>query len=195
MSIGTGQVGENVRFELTWTDDHESLPTSVVGKFPSTSEVSRATAVQLNTYVKEVGFYSHVQDSVTIRTPRVHALEWDETTHDFVLLMEDIRPARSGDQLLGCTVDEAALAIDQAVGLHASTWGRADRWSRHDWLGILSGDEQIEFRSQLFDLLIPGFLDRFAARPRLGARPGRVRWPDASVPVRPIPDGADSPNR
>jgi hypothetical protein len=140
------------------------LPTSVVGKFPSTSEVSRATAVQLNTYVKEVGFYSHVQDAVTIRTPRVHAVEWDESTHDFVVLMEDIRPARSGDQLLGCTVDEAALAIDQAVGLHAPTWGRADSWSRHEWLGTSSVDEQIEFRTQLFGLLIPGFLDRFSAR-------------------------------
>ena len=34
-SIGTGQVGHNVRFTLTWSDDDPSLPGSVVGKFPS----------------------------------------------------------------------------------------------------------------------------------------------------------------
>ncbi len=122
-AIGTGQVGENVRFELLWDLCDPDLPTSVVGKFPSPSDVSRATAVQLNTYVKEIGFYRHLQQLVHIRTPRIHALEWDPETHDFVVLMEDIRPARQGDQLAGCDLEQAKVVVDQAVGLHAPTWG------------------------------------------------------------------------
>lgn len=34
-SIGTGQVGENVRFELTGDDSDAVLPATVVGKSPS----------------------------------------------------------------------------------------------------------------------------------------------------------------
>lgn len=160
-SIGTGQVGENVRFELTWDRDDPDLPTSVVGKFPSTSEISRATAVQLNTYVKEVGFYRDLQSRVAIRTPRVHTIEWDPSTHDFALLMEDIRPATTGDQLLGGDVQAAQLAVDQAVGLHAPTWGDAPDLR---WLDGSYDEEHASLRSQMFGLLTPGFVDRYDAR-------------------------------
>ncbi len=56
-SIGTGQMGDNVRYALTWRAADDTLPQSVVGKFPSASETSRSTAVALNSYRKEVGFY------------------------------------------------------------------------------------------------------------------------------------------
>lgn len=163
-SIGTGQVGENVRLALTWSEEDPSLPSSVVAKLPSSSAISRATAVHLDTYVKEVGFYRDLQATVSIRTPRVHAIEWHPDTHDFVLLMEDIRPASQGDQLGGCDVARAQLAIDQAVGLHAPTW-RADRGAGHlDWLAPVRADEDRELRTQMFELLTPGFVDRFRAR-------------------------------
>ncbi|MFW2336491.1 phosphotransferase family protein [Ilumatobacter sp.] len=163
-SIGTGQVGENVRFELEWNDDDPTLPQTVVGKFPSVSEVSRATAVQLDTYVKEVGFYRDLQALVGIRTPRVYGLEWDPPTHDFVLLMEDIAPARAGDQLAGADVEAARLAVDQAVGLHAPTWGHVPDDPAFGWLVGSSGPEQVTTRSKMFELLTPGFVDRFSAR-------------------------------
>lgn len=167
-SIGTGQVGENVRFELTWSADDDSLPSSVVGKFPSTSEISRATAVQMNTYVKEVGFYRDLQAGVTIATPTVHAIEWDEESHDFVVLMNDIRSADQGDQLAGCPPELAEMAIDEVVGLHAPTWGRDVELSAHRWLsgdvGDDVGDDVTELRVTLFQMLTPGFVDRYADR-------------------------------
>lgn len=162
-SIGTGQVGENVRLALTWDDASPDLPTSVVAKLPSTSEVSRATAVQIDTYVKEVGFYRVVQREVDIRTPRLHALEWDPATHDFVLLMEDIAPATQGDQITGCSLDQAALAIDEAVGLHAPSWGRVGRWVAEEWLKRPGGDDATA-RAQLFSLLTGGFVERYEGR-------------------------------
>lgn len=162
-SIGTGQVGENVRFELTWSLDDGSLPASVVGKFPSTSEISRATAVQMNTYVKEVGFYRELQSGVTVSTPTIHAIEWDQESHDFVVLMEDIRPAVPGDQLAGCTSDTAELAVDQIIGLHAPTWGRTAELERPTWLAG-PDDESAEFMVTAFQMLVPGFADRYSGR-------------------------------
>ncbi len=162
-SIGTGQVGENVRFELSWDEVGGSLPTSVVGKFPSASEISRATAVELDTYTKEVGFYRDLQGQVSIRTPLVHHVGWNPETHDFVILMEDIAPAEQGDQLTGCSVEQAEAAIDEAVGLHAPTWGRGDELASHEWL-VGPTDETVGFRMHLFTMLTPGFVERYAGR-------------------------------
>jgi hypothetical protein len=161
-SIGTGQVGENVRFELRWSDDDPGLPASVVGKFPSTSEASRAAAVQTLTYVKEIGFYRDLQHAVTIRTPAVHSMEWEPVTHDFVVVMEDVRHARQGDQLRGCTVEDAELAVDQAVGLHAPTWGRSRELLAYDWLGEVA--DPTGLRAQLLEILTPGFVSRYEER-------------------------------
>ena len=123
-SIGTGQVGDNVRFQLTWAETDASLPRTVIGKFPSQSEISRATAVAVDTYTREIGFYRDLQAQVTIRTPHVLHVGWNADTHDFVVMMEDIAPAEQGDQLAGCDLPHAEMVVDQAVGLHAPTWGR-----------------------------------------------------------------------
>ncbi|MDJ0767767.1 MAG: phosphotransferase [Ilumatobacter sp.] len=166
-SIGTGQVGENVRFDLAWSDgdagDDADRPASVVGKFPSPSEVSRSTAVDIGTYQREVGFYRDLQQDVTIRTPQALHVGWEPATHDFVLLMEDVAPAEPGDQLGGCSVDEAVLAVDEAVGLHAPTWGRVEEYRRLGWLGF-PGADRTAFLTAMLQGTYPGFAERFSGR-------------------------------
>jgi hypothetical protein len=163
-SIGTGQMGDNVRFTLTWRDPDEALPRTVVGKFPSLSDTSRATAVMLNSYRQEVGFYRDLRADVTIRAPHVYHAGWHDDGHDFVLVMEDVAPARQGDQLAGCTVEHAEMVIDQAVGLHAPTWGRGlELAERIDWLNA-PGDERNEMTRWLLGHTWPGFVERYADR-------------------------------
>lgn len=162
-SIGTGQVGENVRYVLEWDGDPRGLPSSLVAKFPSTSAVSRATATQVDTYRREVGFYRDIQHRVAIRTPGIHHIGWDPDTHDFVLVMEDIRGAEQGDQLAGCSVDRATAVIEQAVGLHAPTWNRVDEVGDLDWLAAPDPERTAQMQ-MLFGLTLPGFLDRYEDR-------------------------------
>ena len=162
-SIGTGQVGDNVRFRLAWRDADPELPPTVVGKFPSASEISRATAVAVGTYVREVGFYRDVQHLVRIRTPHVHHVGWDPVDHDFVVLMEDIAPAAQGDQLAGCDAGRAGLVIDQAIGLHAPTWGRVDEYAGFDWLQA-PDPERSATLAALYTMCAPGFVDRSRGR-------------------------------
>ena len=47
--------------------------------------------------------------------------------------MEDLSPARSVDQLTGCTPDEMALVVDQIAALHAASWHDPQLAGR-DWL-------------------------------------------------------------
>jgi aminoglycoside phosphotransferase (APT) family kinase protein len=159
-SIGTGQVGENVRFRLAWDRDDPSLPASVVGKFPSASELSRATAVQIGTYQREVGFYRELQALVDIRTPHIHHVAWNADTHDFAVIMEDLSNSSQGDQLAGCSVDQARAAAVELAGLHAPTWGATDEVER-DWINRPSS-ERTEVLSTMYAATLPGFVDRYA---------------------------------
>jgi hypothetical protein len=44
----------------------------------------------------------------------------------YVLLLEDLAPARIGDQVAGCSAREAESAVRNAARLHAGFWGRVD---------------------------------------------------------------------
>lgn len=162
-SIGTGQVGENVRYELTWREADADLPASVVGKFPTSDPEGRAKAAAVGTYAREAGFYRDIVSDVSIRTPHVHHFGWEPATNDFAIVMEDITPSRAGDQLAGCTVADAELAIDAVVGLHAPTWGDVDRYAGHDWLSF-PGDERTAGYELLLEMTHPGFVERYRGR-------------------------------
>lgn len=160
-SIGTGQVGENVRYGLAWADGVDG-PASVIGKFPSLDEQSRATAASTMAYVREVGFYRHLQKTVSISTPHLHHVDDDVEANAFILIMDDLSPAVVGDQLAGCTVEQAERAIDQAVLLHTPHWG-VDLSDEHPWAAGRTGDSANDFAA-LFSMLVPMFLECYADR-------------------------------
>ena len=162
-SIGTGQVGDNVRFRLGWQQADGTLPQTMIGKFPSQSEISRSTAVAVDTYVREIGFYRDLQHQVSIRTPQVLHVGWNADTHDFVVMMEDIAPAEPGDQLTGCDLPHAELVVDQAVGLHAPTWGRIEEYAELDWLHT-PDVERATMLGAMYSMCAPGFVERYRGR-------------------------------
>lgn len=160
-TIGTGQVGENVRFVLRWSTDDPDLPATVVGKFPSQSEISRSTAALTGTYVHEVGFYRDLASSVAMCVPTVHYVAGDPEANDFVLIMQDVRGAVQGDQLAGCTVEQAEVAVDQAAALHGPTWGATARLAELDWV-VPPSLERSQGRADLYQLVFDGFANRYA---------------------------------
>lgn len=157
-AVGTGQVGDSVRFTLTW-DDEDAGPASVVGKFPTEDETSRATGTATRTYEVETNFYRDLRDRVDIAAPVPYLVRFDPATHDFVILMNDLAPARQGDQIAGCTVDEAALAVAEAAKLHAPVWGDSTLASMA-WLNRNSPEGLVG----LMGMLWPGFCERYADR-------------------------------
>ncbi len=122
--VGTGQVGESVRFTLTYDGDAPpDAPDTVVGKFPSSDPESRSTGVNFGNYFREVWFYRNLARTAGVTTPICLYADVDPDTHDFVLIMEDLAPAVPGDQMRGVTVAAAALVLEEAAKLHASHWG------------------------------------------------------------------------
>lgn len=162
--IGTGQMSDSARLMLEYgTDTPETpAPASVVAKLPSADPTSRATALALGSYENEVRFYQQVAPRVRIRTPHVYYADIDVPTASFVLLLEDLRSSRPGDQLSGCGVGEAEVAIDELVGLHAPLW--SDPWlERLAWLHRDRAGQQA-FLLGLLPQLWAGFNDRYKER-------------------------------
>ncbi|WP_296598402.1 phosphotransferase [Phenylobacterium sp.] len=122
-NVGTGQIGESVRFRLRYEREGEGAPASIVGKFPSPDETSRGTGIMLGNYLREVRFYQQLAPRAQVRTPRCWFTDTDETGGAFVLMMEDLAPAEQGDQLKGVSLDQARLVVEQAARLHGSFWG------------------------------------------------------------------------
>lgn len=152
--IGDGLVGMNLRVVLTSADP--SLPASVVIKLPSPDPTSRATGIALRNYEREVRFYLDIAPTVDIRVPYCHHGWWDPETGDFVLVLEDMTPARQGDQLTGCDLDHARLAVVELARLHAPRW---DDPTLHevDWLTRRTGEEGANALKGIWDMVHPGF--------------------------------------
>lgn len=161
--VGTGQMGTSVRYALVWKDAGERAAQSVVCKFASSDPTSRATGVTLRTYEVEVSFYRDVARTVGMRIPACHVADIDLSTGEFVLVLEDLAPCVQGDQLAGCRVDQAALAMDELAKLHAPRWN--DRaLAGVEWLNRNATDESLAFSEMLLPQLLPGFLERYADR-------------------------------
>lgn len=164
--IGTGQVGDSARFHLTYAQEGAG-PATIAGKFPAADATSRATAAAFGLYAKEVGFYRDIAPHLGVRTPKVLAAEIAPDGVDFVLILEDLGPARGGNQLASCSADDARAAIPQAAALHAPSWENAELTGL-DWLqprpGVpeqimaLYGNAQTIFRERYADSLEPEFM-------------------------------------
>jgi hypothetical protein len=155
--IGTGQMSDSFRITLRYAGGEG--PATMIAKLPAADETSRATAVSLHNYENEVLFYQQLAPNLPIHTPTVYYTDIEPGTPHFVLLLEDMAPARAGDQLRGCSPDEARVAVGELVGLHAPRWGDPALASL-DWL---AGDrvERRDFMLVLLPQLWEGFGQRY----------------------------------
>jgi len=160
-SIGTGQVGENVRLRLEFSAP-TTVPRSLVAKLPSTSETSRAAAGALRTYEVEVRFYQELAETLPVRTPRCYHAAIDLDSNAYVLLLEDLAPAAQGNQLAGCSPDQAATAVLELPKLHAPRWGDP-QLAAIGWLARVDAEQQATM-SALLASLFPGFCERYQDR-------------------------------
>lgn len=131
-TCGTGQLGDSYRLHLVY-DRPDAGPASLVAKFASADPASREFGHRSGYYRSEIGFYRELAPRLSTAVPvAVHAALADNET-DFVLLMEDLAPARQVDQLIGCTAEDSAQVLEQAARYHAESWHDAALAKLH-WL-------------------------------------------------------------
>ena len=153
--IGEGMVGANYRVPLT--SSSSDVPSSVVVKLPSPGEASRAAGVAHRTYEREAKFYMHLAATVDVRRPYCHFVDFNDDTHDFVLVLEDLGPAIPGNQISGCSETEAHRAVVELAALHGPRWDDPTLYEV-DWLQRRTARADGEMLQAAFQHLLVPFL-------------------------------------
>lgn len=115
---GAGIIGQVTRLRLATTEGERT----VIAKFPSPAEENRGVAAIYDMYGREILFYEEIADLVSLRVPDCYFTAFNAESQDFIILMEDLQDMRIGDQVEGCTAQDADLVLKGIAQLHASTW-------------------------------------------------------------------------
>jgi hypothetical protein len=153
--IGTGQMSQSHRVEFT--AGHEQ-PGSVVVKLASDDPKSRATGVGLGAYLREISFYRNLAARIGGPVVGCHLAEYDDAEGWFTLVLQDIEGAAQGDQIAGCSVEQARLALTELARIHAPVLNDLALGTA-DWLNQGNPLDQA-----LVSQLLPGFLERYGDR-------------------------------
>lgn len=159
--VGTGQMSESRRLRLTYSGPTD-LPATMIAKFESASELSRQASQLTRTYEIETAFYQSLITRVDVRAPRCFVCHYDRARDEFLLLLEDLAPCYQGDQIAGCSLEEASIAVRELAKLHGPVWNAHDLES-WEWLNRNTPEKRLEF-CELVKMLYPGFVYRYDAR-------------------------------
>jgi hypothetical protein len=156
--IGTGQMSQSYRVVLEYSDGATPGPSTVVIKLASSDETSRSTGVGLGIYEREIRFYTELAPRIGGPLPLCHYARYDAEEGRFTLVLEDVAPAVQGDEITGCGVDEARLAMLGLARLHAPVFddpGLGDT----EWL-----NQPTPVNQALVSQLLPAFFERYGER-------------------------------
>jgi hypothetical protein len=154
--IGTGQMSESTRVSIRY-EGEATGPASVVLKTASTDEGSRTTGVGLGIYEREVRFYRELAPRIGGPLADCH---FAATAADgsFTIVLEDLAPARQGDQIAGCTIEQAGLAMRSLAELHAPVFADPQLGAT-PWLS-----QGTVLTQSLVAQLLDGFIERHGER-------------------------------
>jgi hypothetical protein len=158
--VGTGQMGTCTRLRIRYDGAHPGLPETLVAKLPAADESRRAMVAGI--YRTEVEFYRVLAPTLAVRTPRCYYSDLSEDRCRFVLLLEDLAPRTQGDQILGCSVDQARVAVENLAGLHGPRWCDPTL-GELDWMTMID-EEGAEMVGSITGAATGQFLDRYSQR-------------------------------
>lgn len=173
--IGTGQIGQNVRITFTYGSPADAAaagaPKTLVAKFVSSDASSRGAGLALGNYEREVDFYRDFAPILRSATPgippmnvaRCWAAEFDADAQTTILVLDDLAPAEQGDQIAGCSVDDARTAVSQAAILHAKFW-ESPLLASTPWLKDPLDPERAVMLDGMLGMFWPAFKERYSDR-------------------------------
>ncbi len=144
IAAGTGFMGQLAHARLHYDTPEEGAPAALIAKFPTPIPENREVADTFRFYEIETRFYEEIAEEVELRTPRRYYSARDSKSTDFVLLLEDLAPACVGDQVTGCRLEQAELALGELAKFHAAWWD-SPRLAQLDWMPVT--DDPVRARS------------------------------------------------
>jgi hypothetical protein len=157
IAIGVGLLGRLFRAHL---DGGPDVPATVIVKFPILESTARTAICEPgDLYLREVRFYQEIGLANPLPPARPYFAAFDEATHDFVLVLEDLRRLRLADQIVGCSPTDAGTVID-AIARHHAHWWDNDRLAALTWLTPFSEPPMSDVVAANYKAAWPVFLER-----------------------------------
>ena len=125
--------GQLARLHLSFSQSQSILPCTLVAKLHAPDEPLRAQTRPFTPDKCEILFYQQLASEMPLRTPYCYYSAMNVTDGKYVRILEDLAPAKVGDQIRGSTAEETALALRAIAGFHAHWW-QSEKLERFDWL-------------------------------------------------------------
>jgi hypothetical protein len=153
-AIGTGQMSRSYRVGFDGPDGADTVVVKVASDDPD----SRATGVGMHAYYREIAFYTNLANRIGGPVARCHAAIFQPKDGFFTLVLEDVVGAEQGDQIAGCSVEHARIAMTELAKIHGPVLGDL-ALGLADWLNKPEPLDQA-----LLTSVWPGFLERYSDR-------------------------------
>jgi hypothetical protein len=157
---GSGFIGQLARLGLRYDRAEPGAPGALIAKFPGASEAGREIGNLFRFYEREIRFYEEIADRVDLRTPKRYHSAMDVGRGEYVLLLEDLAPAVVGDQVTGCSLAEARLAVEELARFHAAWWASPELKTM-DWMLVVDDPVHQSAQQSYADAWQP-FVENFA---------------------------------
>ncbi|MBK5288982.1 MAG: DUF1679 domain-containing protein [Acidimicrobiia bacterium] len=125
VGVGIGLMGQLYRLTPTYASGGTG-PATIIAKLPGATEESRFVAMVLNMYQKECGFYRELAVTSGALAPASHHVHFEDESHDFVILLDDVGHHRQADQIGGIELADAEIAVRALARLNATWWEHPD---------------------------------------------------------------------
>lgn len=161
IGAGAGFIGQLARVSLTHDRPDPAAPASLIAKYPTLDPAGREIGMMFRFYERESRFFAEIAQDVPVRVPRCYFNGMQLDTGEFILLLEDLDPARVGDQVESCSIEEAKLAVASAGRLHAAWWEHP-RLDQLEWMPYINDPVHLAAEAY-YQQSWPAFLERWGA--------------------------------
>lgn len=125
--------GQLARLHLSFNQPQATLPSTLVAKLHAPDEPMRAKTRPFTPDKREILFYQQLASEMPLRIPHCFYSALNVPEGKYVRILENLAPAKVGDQIRGSTAKETAFALRAIAGFHAFWWENK-KLERLEWL-------------------------------------------------------------
>ncbi len=133
IGAGAGFLGQLAKVSVEYDRPEPGAPRSMIFKIPTLDPGGREVSNLFRFYEREINFYRDIAPDMRIRTPKCYYSFMDIPGDNYVLILEDLNPARFGDEVQSCPVADAERAIT-ALAECQKPWWQHPRLDTMDWM-------------------------------------------------------------
>ena len=153
-------LGRLYRCRLTVSDGGAADPASVIVKLPGANALALRFARWMSLHRREYLFYRDVAGQGCVRAPALYYGDFDERSHRFVLVLEDLGGLEAVPQSAGMDATRARQAVREIAGLHGRFW-EAARDPALSACGDFLTTGECRIMQTVYLLTLPAALERF----------------------------------